>query len=154
VASLRAGLARKRPGTAGYRKAMVRLGRAQVRAAARRRNLVSYLVARLVGNYDRIAVENLATGRLAAARPSISDAGWGLFRRLLLKKAEAAGRVVTFVPAAYNSQTCGVCGGRNRRRLPLDERTFVCESCGRRSDRDANAALVVLHRAQAIWEGA
>ncbi len=152
LAALRARLAGAVPGSSGHRKALLRLGREQVKVARRRLDYIAKAVAGLAGAYGRIAVEDLDTARLSNTRPAVSDAGWGAFRRLLLKKAEATGRTVTFVPAAWTSQTCSGCGGRSRRHLPLSERTFVCGACGLRLDRDVNAARVVLARAREMWD--
>jgi len=151
LAALRRRLRRANPGTAGYSKARALLGRAMVRVAARRRDYIAKVVARLVADYDRLALEDLDADRLARMRASVSDAGWGLFRRLLLAKAEATGRTVTLVRAAWTSQTCSACGRRSRRWMPLSQRTFACERCGWSGDRDVNAARVVLHLGQQVW---
>lgn len=148
---LRERLKRAVPGSPGHRKAMIRLGRAQIRVAAQRRDHLSKVVAGLVGEYDRIAIEAFNASSLSRRRAAVSDAGWGLFRRLLVAKAKATGRVVTPVNPVWSSQTCSACGRRSRRRLPLSEREFVCDGCGYRADRDTNAALVILGRARERW---
>jgi putative transposase len=150
--TLRDRLQRTQEGTLAHQKAHVRLGRFCVRVAARRRDYLSKIVASLVATYDRIALENLNVARLAALRQSVSDAGWGLFRRLLVSKSQSLGRQVTFVNLAWTSQTCSACGCRNRRYQSLSEREFACEQCAYRADRDVNAARVVLRRAQEFWQ--
>ncbi len=40
------------------------------------------------------------------------------------------------------TQTCSFCG--HRQRVPLSERTFKCQSCGREIDRDVNSARNIL----------
>jgi putative transposase len=151
LASLRERVKRTIPGSAGHRKAVARLRREHIRIGDRRRDYLTKVASALVGAYDRIAIERLDVRALAARRPSISDAGFSLFSRLLQSAAEATGRVVTFVSPAWTSQTCAACGWRNRRYLPLNDRQFRCERCPHTADRDRNAASVVLARAQAVW---
>ncbi len=114
------------PGTSAYRKAVIRLGRTQVAVAERRRDYLSKIVASLVERFDRIALENV-DGRFSRIRASVADAAWGLFRRLLIAKAEATGRLVVLVSARWTTKTCSACGNRNRRQMPLSERQFRCE---------------------------
>ncbi len=152
LAALRDRLHRTLPGSQAHRKAQLRVGRAYVRLAARRRDYLAKIVATLIASNDRIAVENLDVQKLAALRASISDAGWGLFRRLLVAKAKRTGRLITFVNPAWTSQTCSACGHLNRRYRPLSVREFACERCEYRADRDVNAARVVLRRAREMWE--
>ena len=47
----------------------------------------------------------------------------------------------------YTTMTCSDCGARAKQRLELSEREFVCHACGLVSDRDRNAARVILDRA-------
>jgi putative transposase len=139
-------------GSKAYIKALLRLGGLQVRVAARRRDHISKIVARLVKDYDRIAVENLDNHKLAKMRASISDAGWGAFCRVLAAKAAATGKTVTFVQPAWTSQTCSACGVRAERYLTMDQRQFTCDACGYIADRDLNAARLILLRGREIWE--
>jgi putative transposase len=140
------------PGSRAYRRAKLRLGCAHVCVAARWKDYLAKVVAWLLSRYDRIAIENLDVGRLASMRMSIADAGWGLFRRLLIAKAKATGRLVALVNPACTSKNCSACGSRIRRALPLSVRQFACDQCEYRADRDVNAARVVLRRAQELWE--
>jgi len=68
-------------------------------------------------------------------------------KRTLIEYAERAGRTVVMVPPAYTTMTCSDCGARAKQRLELSEREFVCHACGLVSDRDRNAARVILARA-------
>ena len=54
---------------------------------------------------------------------------------------------MVMVPPAYTTMTCSDCGARAKQRLELSEREFVCHACGLVSDRDRNAARVILARA-------
>jgi putative transposase len=99
---------------------------------------------RYITNYGRIYIEDLnITGmvRNHNLAKSISDSSWGKFFELLKYKAEEAGtreviRIPRFEPT---SKTCSNCGVINKD-LTLNDRQWVCESCGVLHDRDFNAA--------------
>ena len=76
---------------------------------------------------------------------SISDAAWGMFRRVLSEKAASAGRQVVEVNPAYTSQDCSGCGYRARKKL--SERWHFCPMCALSLDRDTNAAVNILQTA-------
>jgi putative transposase len=76
---------------------------------------------------------------------SIADAAWSAFMRVLLDKAEEAGREVVRVNPAYTSQTCSVC--RHRQEMPLSVRVYECTKCGLVMDRDHNASVNILQQA-------
>jgi len=68
-------------------------------------------------------------------------------RQYVSYKAALAGVAVQFVDPRYSSQTCSVCGHRDRSsRRTRDE--FVCVVCGYAAPADENAARVIARRAQ------
>lgn len=126
-----------------------------------RRQHAHQLSARLVADYDLIAVEDLrittmtrsargtveTPGTNVAAKAglnrSILDAGWGQLVNLLTYKAEGAGRQLVRVPARHTSQTCARCGTTNPASRH-DREYFSCTTCGHTAHADANAAQVIL----------
>jgi putative transposase len=91
--------------------------------------------------------------RLARA---LSDSGLAELRRQLAYKSTWYGsRLVVADPFYPSSKTCSACGWV-KAKLTLAERTFACETCGLRIDRDLNAARnlakLVQHVAQSGWE--
>ena len=83
----------------------------------------------------------LARTRLAK---SVTDASWGLLRRLIEEKAAERGRSVVYAGRfAPTSQTCSVCGAPGGRK-PLSVREWLCDTCGARLDRDLNAAVNIM----------
>ncbi|SFI82893.1 RNA-guided endonuclease TnpB family protein, partial [Bacillus sp. 71mf] len=75
---------------------------------------------------------------------SISDAGWGAFRRMLSYKCEKFGGLLVKVDSAYTSQDCSSCGNRVKKSLSI--RTHICAKCGTVLDRDHNASLNILRK--------
>ena len=71
---------------------------------------------------------------------SIRDAGWSEFVRMLAYKCEWAGKnlikIGRFEPS---SKTCNACKTVNET-LTLKDRSWTCEACGAKHDRDINAA--------------
>ena len=75
---------------------------------------------------------------------AISDAGWGLFVKIIAEKADRYGRTVNSVSRwLASSKTCSGCGHRLDE-LPLQIRQWMCPACGAVHDRDYNAAKVIL----------
>jgi len=75
---------------------------------------------------------------------SISDAGWGTFRKMLLYKWEKFGVLLVKVDPAYTSQDCSNCENRVKKSLSI--RTHICTTCGTVLDRDYNASLNILRK--------
>ncbi len=75
---------------------------------------------------------------------SIMDAGWYQLQTLTASKAEQAGTQVKLCIANGTSQTCHVCG--NKQKMTLRDRIFRCNQCGNIENRDTNAANVILDR--------
>jgi putative transposase len=72
---------------------------------------------------------------------SISDVGWGEFRRQLKYKIELHGNTLIVADKCFpSSKKCSGCG-HEKQNLLLSDREYVCESCGQVIDRDLNAAL-------------
>jgi putative transposase len=108
-----------------------------------RNDFLHKLTTRLVrdNQTDTFAIEDLAVSNMVKNRRlarSISDAGWGEFRRQLEYKAERAGKNVLVIGRFEpSSKTCS-CGKINAG-LKLSDRAWTCE-CGQTHDRDLLAA--------------
>jgi putative transposase len=115
----------------------------------------------LVETCDAIALEDLRVAAMTAAASgtvqhpgrnvaaktilnrSILDAGWAQFTRILVAKAESAGRQVVLVHPAFTSINCHACGTRCTR--PKQD-TVVCPIHGE-LDTDLNGARNIATRA-------
>jgi putative transposase len=126
-------------------KAKARLARFHAKVARRRRTYLHQVSAKLVRDYDLIAVEKLNVKGLAAGMLArdVHDAGWATLKEMLRYKAERAGARLIEVDCRKTSQTCPECGQVAKK--TLSERIHRCD-CGCVLDRDHAAALVILQR--------
>lgn len=144
---LQRSLARKQNGSQNRQKALLRVQRWHEHTKNQRADFAHKLTFSLVQHYDWVACENLKINNLVQNHhlsKSILDAGWGLFKQLLMSKAVEAGRVAVFVDPAYTSRMCSNCGSIFEH-FTLAERWVVCD-CGLSLDRDHNAAINILRR--------
>ncbi len=132
-------------GTPERRKHRKVVARVHERIAWKRENFTHQESRKIVNSYGMIAVEDLTANRMLhnhCLAKSIADASWSAFFSQLHSKAEEAGRLYIAVNPAYTSQTCSVCG--HRQKMPLSERIFDCPCCHAHLDRDLNAAINIL----------
>jgi putative transposase len=95
---------------------------------------------------EDLHVAGLARNRRVARR--LLDQGWAEFQDLLAYKTTWYGSKLLLAPRFYpSSKTCSGCGAV-KAKLRLSERTYSCESCGLRLDRDLNAARNLVHLAE------
>jgi putative transposase len=142
---------RRRKGSVNRRRTVDRLARAHRRVADARRDHMHKRTRELVDTYVGFAVEDLSLRGMMRTRlaGSLADAGLGEALRTLRYKAEWAGREWR-VHARFRRST-GVCPetGLIGPKLTLSERSWVCDCCGIRHDRDVAAARVILAGATA-----
>jgi putative transposase len=140
-------LSRKRRGSSGRRKARVVVARCHAATARRRREHLHQASARLIRDYDAVAVEKLNVKGLArsALAKDVHDASWAKFISMLRYKAEGAGVRLIEVDPQHTTQDCSRCGARVPKTLAT--RRHECPDCGLSMDRDLNAACNILNRA-------
>jgi IS605 OrfB family transposase len=140
-------LSRKQRNSKARSKARIGVMRCCAATARARSNHLHQASARLVRDYDVIAVEALNVQGLArgALAREIHDASWGKFLLMLSYKAERAGVRLIKVDARDSTQDCSGCKVRVPKRL--EHRWHACPHCGLSIDRDLNAARNVLDRA-------
>jgi putative transposase len=140
-------LARKQRGSDGRREARKAVARCHASVARQRREHLHQASARLVRDYDAIAIEKLNVKGLAgsALAKDVHDASWARFISMLRYKAEKAGARLIEVDPYNTSQDCSGCGMK----VPKDlaDRHHDCPHCGLSIDRDLNAARNILNRA-------
>jgi putative transposase len=120
-----------------------RLARIYARAANIRRDALHKLTTTLATQYGIVVVEQLNVAGMLRNRSlarAIADTGLAELRRLLAYKTTWYGAELVTADRFYpSSKTCSACGWV-KAKLTLAERTFQCEACGQRMDRDLNAA--------------
>jgi putative transposase len=152
-------LARRTPGSRRRNRTRRRLARVHARTANLRRDSLHKLTTTLTTEHGTVVVEHLNVAGMVrnhrVAR-AIADTGMAELRRLLGYKTTWYGcRLVVADRFFPSSKTCSACGWV-KAKLTLAERTFCCEGCGLRIDRDLNAARnlakLVESVAQSGWE--
>ena len=142
-------ISKRKKGSKRREKAKLKLERGWSRINNQSNDYLHRLSTKLVNSgYTSFAVEKLdiqnmmKNHNLAGA---INSASWNRFIQMLSYKAESAGLKVIPVSPQNTSKTCSNCGSIQD--MPLSERTYVCNRCGMRKDRDVNAAINILKRA-------
>ena len=128
-----------------WRKAVNLLAKHHLRVQRARRHFHFQVANRLVKEFDEIHVEELKIRNMVKNRSlakAILDVAWGKFFLIAQFKAECAGREFKKKVARYTSQTCSVCG--HRQKTPLWLRIFLCEKCRHEENRDVNAGRNIL----------
>lgn len=143
-------MARCQRGSVNRRKAKRKVARAHRNA---RTGFLHRTSSALVRKADTIVIEDLNVSGMVKNRllaRSVSDAGWGEFRRQLEYKCERAGRRLVVIDRWYpSSKTCSSCGNLLAE-LSLSTRHWTCPRCRARHDRDINAAKNILAAGQAV----
>jgi putative transposase len=140
-------LARKKRGSKGRGKVRISVWRCHAATARRRANHLHQASARLVRDYDVIAIEALQVKGLARSSlaKDVHDASWAKFISFLRYKAAKAGIRLIEVDPRNTSQDCSGCGAKVSKEL--GDRQHECPYCGLTVDRDLNAARNILYRA-------
>ncbi|PWJ25651.1 putative transposase [Branchiibius hedensis] len=138
------------PPTKGYRRAKKLTAKAHQKIANQRSDTAHKWAKALVAQHDRVAVEDFRPKFMSKNRSlarKAADAACGATKAAMVWQAAKAGRDLKLVNPAFTTMDCFHCGARAKHRIPLDQRTYTCTSCGVASDRDKNAAAVVVARA-------
>jgi putative transposase len=146
-------MARKTKGSKNRDKARVKVAKAHARVADTRRDFLHKTSTSVVRRYDLIVVEDLAVRNMVRNHhlaKSISDSGWGEFRRQLEYKAAWCGRTLVVVDRFFpSSKLCSHCG-HLLSKLSLGTRHWTCPICGTLHDRDINAAKNILAEGHSV----
>ena len=149
LAYLQRELSRKTKGGSNWEKARIKVAIWQEKIANQRKDKLNKLSSAIVKSYDVICLEDLQIKNMVknhTLTQSISDASWSAFTRQLSYKAKWHGKEVVKIDKFFpSSQTCHVCGHRNKGTKHLGVRTWLCPNCHTEHDRDINAAVNILH---------
>ena len=135
-------LSRRTKGGKNWQKTKAQLGRLHEQIANIRQDVVHKLTADLIRRFRWIGIENLNIKGMARTRlaKSVMDAAMAEVSRQLAYKALLSGSTVVVANRWFpSSKTCSACG-HVYTGLTLSERSWRCENCGAKHDRDVNAA--------------
>ena len=139
----------RRPPSKRWARTSRRIGRTHAHAAAVRRDVLHKATTSLAQHHQVITVETLnASGMRSAGgafkrglNRALADAALAEVRRMLGYKTRWYGSTLVEADRCYpSSKLCSGCG-RRKPNLTLADRTYVCDRCGLRIDRDLNAAI-------------
>lgn len=139
-------LARKVKGSKSRDRARRLVAKTHSKVARCREDFLHKLSRKIVNENQVIVVEDLHVKGMVR-NPNLSKAigqvGWGMFCTMLKYKAEAESKTYLEVNRFFpSSKTCHVYLNIVDS-LPLDVRSWTCNSCTTRHDRDINAAINV-----------
>lgn len=141
-------LSRKKKASKNRYKFILRVAKLHNKIQNQRTDFLHKLSYNITKSYSLIAVENLNINGMVKNRhlsKSISDASWNTFIQMLSYKAVTCGGQLTKVNSRNTTKECSNC--KSRIEMPLSKRTFSCDKCGLKLDRDVNAALNIYSRA-------
>ncbi len=160
-------LSKKKKFSENWKKQKKRLQKIHRKIAHVRKDFQHKLSTKLSNSHAMIVVEALkisnmsrsASGTLdnpgknvkakSGLNKSILDQAWGEFKRQISYKLAWKGGIYLAVPAPYTSQTCSVCGEKDKASRQGQER-YVCTSCGYEANADINAAKNILAAGHAV----
>ena len=122
-----------------YYKQKLKVAKLHEKISNQRKDRLHKITTYLSDTYETICIEDLSVENMIKNRNlsfAISDMGWGMFRQMLEYKSKDLRVIGRFEPS---SQTCNVCGDRNKD-LKLSDRGWTCKN-GHILNRDLNAAL-------------
>jgi putative transposase len=143
---LQRSLSRKKIGSRNREKVRKQIQILYMRITNIRKDAIHKATSSLTKTKSVIGVEDLCVRGLVRGRfsKSVSDVGFGEFRRQLEYKSKWYGSKVVVINRFYpSSKTCSSCR-EVKNSLSLSVRTFFCEECGLRLDRDLNASLNIM----------
>ena len=151
IKKLQKQLSKKVKGSNNRKKAQVRIAKLFERITNKKDAYIHYVTNELLTYFDTIFMEDLnVQGMLRNHHlaKAIQEVGFYKFKETLLNKALVNDKQVVFIDRFYpSSKTCSVCGYK-KRDLRLSDREWVCPNCGKKRDRDINAAVNILLEGQ------
>ena len=141
---LQRALSRRVKGSSNRKKQIMKASKLHYEISCIRKDCLDQLTTMLCKNFKVICIEDLNVRGMVKNHKlalSISDIGFGEFRRQLEYKSNLYGNQIIPVDRFYpSSKTCSFCGWI-KEDLVLKDRMFTCKNCGQIIDRDLNAAI-------------
>lgn len=153
--SLQRVLSRKQKNSKNRIKAKQKISVLHAKTANQRKDFQHKLSHAITKHYDVIGVESLHVKGMVKNRhlsKAINDVSWGEFIRHLEYKALWRGKHLVKIDTWFpSSKTCSCCGNV-KKSLKLSQRTYVCDECNMKLDRDINASINIKNEALRILD--
>jgi putative transposase len=143
-------LSKKKKGSQKRLKQKSKVARLHLKVSRQRKDFAVKTAKALIQSNDLVVYEDLKVSNMVKNRKlakSISDASWSMFTDWLDYFGKIHGKFVVAVNPQYTSQECSNCGSIVKKTLSV--RTHIC-SCGCVLDRDENAAINILQKANTV----
>lgn len=140
-------LSKKKKGSKNKNKAIIKVTKIHEHIVNQRRDFFFKVANYLSNRFSKIAIEKLKIKNMVrnhCLAKSISDNSWGEFKLILDFKMKEKENEMIEVSPNYTSQDCSSCN--NRQKMSLDKRTYNCEACGLKIDRDLNASINIKNK--------
>ena len=134
--------ARRQKGSRGWWEAQRKIDKCQRRIRGLRHDAQHQMTSTVTRKSSELVIEDLnVAGLMRGNTPRAqADAGMGDIKRQLIYKGQWRHTEITLASVWFpSSKTCSVCGTVNRKLKR--ERTWTCDTCGTRHDRNMNAAI-------------
>lgn len=134
-----------------YQKTRIQLQKAHQHRTNIITDYLHKISTQIVRNYDFIAMETLQIQHLIRNRKNnhnIFNMNWYKLTKMIQYKANLNNKTFIQVPAWYPStKLCNKCGFKNYN-ITINVRQWTCPRCHNHNDRDINAALNILNKAE------
>ena len=137
-------LSKKKKDSKNRNKAKNKLAKLHYRISCIRKDALHKATSKIISENKVIVLEQLRVSNMMrnhCLAQAISDVGFAEFKRMIEYKAKWNNRKVVFAYTFFaSSKLCSCCGWKNES-LTLADRTFECQKCDNKMDRDMNAAM-------------
>ena len=146
-------LSKKQKGSHNRQRARIALARLHRKVANQRNDFHWQTAHAITGEYAMVCLEDLNIKAMQKRYGrKISDLGFADFVNKLKYTAAKNGSTVVEIDRFYpSSQICHCCGYRNSQTKDLKLREWVCPECGKKHNRDTNAAINIKKEGERIY---
>lgn len=137
-------LSKRKRGGSNYNKQRKKVAKLHEKVANQRKDFLHKKSREITNQYSFVAIEDLdmkAMSKTLHLGKSVMDNGWGMFTIFLKYKLEnKGGKLIKINKWFPSSKMCRHCGEVNSL-LTLNDRQWICPSCGALIERDYNASI-------------
>ena len=143
-------LAHKQKGGNRFRKYAKKIAKLHEKIRNIRTDFLQKLSTQIIKENQLIISEDLNVKGMVqnhCLAKAISDVSWSEFTRMIEYKSIWHDRIYHKIDRYYaSSQTCNVCGYKNKNVKDLNVREWICPKCNTYHNRDENAAINILNQ--------